>query len=316
MAEKKELTKIEREIVLQYLVDDNVPLTVTLEEKPVQSDAEITDRKIEPDERIPPGAVFPVAIPSKQITVLNQGIILLKNPARTVKPFLGKRVKVQFYFNHLGLYFVTTMKECSQGLAVVVPSEILRIPDHAEKKECTFSAEISYGVENSVVKIQCVPLENYGIFSQPKWSEIPEENQREAKSLLEKFVQETKENGANSGNGLHLIPVVRFLTEKNQEEPQSVECRTKTPGIIFADERRIVVAAENCGMEEGAEFSVSLNFVLKNPGLPPRSVKAKCTAEKIFAARKKECVSLKYVCANEEDYRFLYERITGKILNS
>ena len=39
MQEEKELTRIERELVLQYLRDDNVPLTVTLEEKPEQSEA-------------------------------------------------------------------------------------------------------------------------------------------------------------------------------------------------------------------------------------------------------------------------------------
>ena len=38
MSENKELTKIERELVLQYLMDDNVPLTVTLEKKPEQND--------------------------------------------------------------------------------------------------------------------------------------------------------------------------------------------------------------------------------------------------------------------------------------
>ena len=93
MSENKELTKIERELVLQYLMDDNVPLTVTLEKKPEQNDVEMVDEKIpvpEKENRIPASAVFPVAIPSEQIKVLNQGIILLKNPARTVLPFLGK----------------------------------------------------------------------------------------------------------------------------------------------------------------------------------------------------------------------------------
>ena len=40
MSEQIELTKIERELVLQYLRDDNVPLTVTLEEKPVMAEIE------------------------------------------------------------------------------------------------------------------------------------------------------------------------------------------------------------------------------------------------------------------------------------
>ncbi len=34
----KELSRIERELVLQYLRDDNVPVTVTLEQKPQQQE--------------------------------------------------------------------------------------------------------------------------------------------------------------------------------------------------------------------------------------------------------------------------------------
>ena len=61
MSENKELTKIERELVLQYLMDDNVPLTVTLEKKPEQNDVEMVDEKIpvpEKENRIPASAVF------------------------------------------------------------------------------------------------------------------------------------------------------------------------------------------------------------------------------------------------------------------
>ena len=82
MAEETELTQIERELVLQYLRDDNVPLTVTLEDKPEMSDADIVDDKTigtSDESRVPASAIFPVAIPSRQIEVLNQGIILLKN---------------------------------------------------------------------------------------------------------------------------------------------------------------------------------------------------------------------------------------------
>src|SRR5574344_1468256 len=143
MAEEKELTGIERELVLQYLRDDNVPLTVTLEEKPEQTETEVTGDKTrlpEKNERVPASAVFPVAIKSQQMTVLNQGIILLKNDVRTVQPFLGKTVRVQFYFNRLGLYFITTMKNCSQGLALVVPSSIKRIIDVPVTNEYDLSA--------------------------------------------------------------------------------------------------------------------------------------------------------------------------------
>ena len=53
MQEEKELTRIERELVLQYLRDDNVPLTVTLEEKPEQSDASLVDSRTDIPEKEP-----------------------------------------------------------------------------------------------------------------------------------------------------------------------------------------------------------------------------------------------------------------------
>ena len=45
MNQEKELTGIERELVLQYLRDDNVPLTITLEEKPLMTETELSENK-------------------------------------------------------------------------------------------------------------------------------------------------------------------------------------------------------------------------------------------------------------------------------
>ncbi|MGN0728310.1 hypothetical protein [Treponema sp.] len=323
MTENKELTKIERELVLQYLIDDNVPLTVTLEQKPEKSDVEMVGEKIpepEKEKRVPASAVFPVAIPSEQIKVLNQGVILLKNPARTVLPFLGKRVKVQFYFNHLGLYFITEMKECSQGLAIVIPQCIRRIPEIASKTDYDFSGKISYKAANCVVSFDCLPENGYRIFSAPKWSDLPEDCQREAKMLLEKFVQEVKEGRTGSiGNGVQLLSIVRYLTDKPDSVQEPVEGRVKPFYIIFADDKRIVLAGE-----EGSEmldpeqtYNLSLYFSLAGNKLLKRTIQTKCSIENIYEPEirsGRKCVSLRYENLKEEDVRFLYERITGKLL--
>lgn len=325
MPENKELTRIERELVLQYLMDDNVPLTVTLEEKPEQADVEMVGEKIpvpEKESRIPASAVFPVAIPSEQIKVLDKGIILLKNPARTVLPFLGKLVKVQFYFNHLGLYFITTMKECSQGLAIVVPSSIKRIPETFSKSDYDFSGKISYKAADSVVEIDCIPMKGYRIFSTPKWSEIPEENQHEAKCLLEKFVQEVKSGQTNPiGNGIQLLSIVRYLCERNIFIQEPVEDRVKPFFIIFADDKRAVLAcAENSeSLDSELRYSLSLSFTLSKNKLLKRTVQTECSVEKIYEnenSKNVKCISLRYENLKEEDSRFLYERLTGKILDN
>ena len=113
---KNELTGIERQLVLQYLVDGNVPVTVTEVKTAVEDNEKIKSLT---------SGVFPVALPGEQMTVLDQGIILLQNPPEAVKTFDGKKVKVQFYFNKLGLYFETEIKKIKSGaLAIVIPALI------------------------------------------------------------------------------------------------------------------------------------------------------------------------------------------------
>lgn len=321
MQEEKELTRIERELVLQYLRDDNVPLTVTLEEKPEQAEADLVDSRTDvpqKEHRVPASAVFPVAISSSQMDVLKQGIILLKNPARTVQPFLGKQVRVQFYFNHLGLYFITEMKEFSQGLAIVVPSSIKRIPDPVSKNEYDFTGTVSFKAGSSKVNIDCVPLGGYGIFTAPKWAEVPEANQHEAKSLLEKFVASARSGeGAPLGNGLHLLAVVRYLTEKNMQPTQAVEGRAMPFNMIFVDDKRVILAGAEGSEDlvEGTSYGLDLVFVLAENRLLKRKVSVDCSVEYVFRnenAKNLKCIALKYENLKEEDYRFLYERITGK----
>ena len=68
-----DLTGIERELVLQYLIDGNVPVTVT----PMEKESETGDA-IQPLS----SAVFPVALKAEQIASGGNGIILLKNPSK------------------------------------------------------------------------------------------------------------------------------------------------------------------------------------------------------------------------------------------
>lgn len=326
MAQEKELTGIERELVLQYLRDDNVPVTVTLEEKPEQTEAAITGDKTRlpsDKERVPASAVFPVAIKSQQMTVLNQGIILLKNDVRTVQPFLGKTVRVQFYFNRLGLYFITTMKNCSQGLALVVPSSIKRIIDVPVTNEYDLSATISFtSNDKSQIKIECVPSPTYPLFVLPKWGDIELEKQHEAKAYLEQFVAESRSGqSASIGNGVHLFPVCRYLTDSaSGQQPVAVEGRAQPLTILFIDDKRMVVASreqqEALALE--AEYALQLTFALESNKLFKRTVSVSCTVENEYTAtgaNTARCFVCKYNDVKEEDVRFLYERTYGKKLD-
>ncbi len=324
MAEKKELTGIERELVLQYLKDDNVPLTVTLLDKPVKNEVEIVDDRMESpqdEDRIPLSAVFPVAVGADQMSVYDAGIILLKNTSRSFEFFLGHEVCVQFYFNHIGLYFVTMMKKSSRGPAIVVPSRIFRIPDVVRNVDYDFYGSVSYNAKNSRIDMNCLPLAGYRIFCKPKWSDVLPANQVEAKKLLEEFIGKIKSDKSRSlGNGLHLLSVVRFLTEKESAVFESIEGRTKPFNIIYADTDRIVLSGgEGNLLSEGEEYSLSLTFVQPTGKLFKRVVELECRMEGVYedggdACRK--CYSLRYSNLKNEDYRFLYERMTGKLLEA
>ena len=324
MQEGRELTKIERELVLKYLVDDNVPLTVTLEDKPQKTDSELVDKKTAiptKEDRVPTTAVFPVAIPSEQTDVLKEGVILLKNPARSVLPFLGKRVRVQFYFNRLGLYFVTQMKEWSGGLAIVIPTSIRRIPENITKREYSFFATLSYEAGEGQVSLDCLPLAGWDLFSPPKWADISEDCQVEAKTLLEKFILQVKtDSGPRVSNGLHLLSVARFLSSDAfvlPSSPDPIEGRAKPFAMIFADESRIVlVAGEGCqSLTAGSLYKLSLVFSLLESKLLKRTVHTECSLERVFENDRMpgvKCVSLHFEKLKEEDWRFLREKFTGE----
>lgn len=325
MTESNELTGIERELVLQYLRDDNVPVTVTLEDKPEKIETDFADEKTrlpEKSERIPLSAVFPVAIKAEQMNVLNEGIILLKDNAKIADTFLNKPVRVQFYFNRLGLYFNTTMKAYSKGLALVVPKSIKRIKDSEYKKEYDLSAVISFTSEDrQKIGINCVSSEKYNLFTQPKWGDIDLDKQHKAKSYLEKFVAEAKTGaGLPIGNGVHLFPVCRFLTDKNAVNPQTVEGRSSPLEIIYFDDKKAVLASRNSEDELSleAEYFLNLAFTLEKNKFLKRNVNVECSVVNKYVSDEEGNVHC-YVCSfknvKEEDIRFLYERATGKRLN-
>lgn len=316
----KELSGIERELVLQYLKDDNIPLTVTLEEKPDAQEAELNSNKTSYDEApdpIPPSAMFPVAIPTKQMEVLDKGIILLKNAERSVQPFLGKTVRVQFYFNHVGLYFLTTMKECSAGLALVVPGKIFRIPDVVYKPSYSFKGYLSFSTDDKDgAFIQCVPKNGYNLFIQPNWADVRLEKQKEAKALLEQIVNDSR-NGvlAGIGNGLQLFPVCRYLTEDESLSNTAIEGRAEPVYIIYVDEKRLVLSTkdEKIPFVENEEYGMVLEFTLEKSILK-RNVKLQITLGNVYKANnsKGKCYEFLYSDIKQEDLRFLYDRIAGR----
>lgn len=305
--EHKDLTGIERELVLQYLIDGNVPVTVI----PIEKKSSAQNETVSPL----PFAVFPVALKGEQVTVLNQGIILLKNPSDAVSKFSGKMVRVEFYFNRVGLFFVTEMREIKAGLALVIPEAISRIKESRVQKEYDFSATIYYSCSNkATVNFSCIPCAGFQLFTKPVWSSIDLENQKKAKNYLEAFVIQAKKEGGMQ-NGIFLIPICKYLTE-SEERITSFSGAAKPLSILYVDHERMVIGSENenFSLSEGAEYALKLSFVLATSKIT-RDVFATCIPKRIYRSLdgNRSVADCVYTSLKEEDARFLYEKATKKI---
>ena len=306
--ESNSLSGIERELVLQYLIDGNVPVTIT----PIDDSENNKGSEIKPAS----STIFPVALKGEQIKVLEQGIILLTNPPKSVQNFQTKNVRVEFYFNRLGLYFNTELKEVKSGLALVIPSSINRITELEKERPLDFSATLFYSCkEKTDVHINCYPLEGYRLFSKPIWSDVPEDLQQKTKSYLEEFIAHARKQGT-AGNGLQLIPVCRYLSEA-KEKMQAVEGRAEPLDIIYADYERIVFAstASNIHLDSGAEYALELTFPIESTVIKTRKMFLTCCVEALYQNDEKTFTTAvcRYTSIKEEDVRFLYEKSTNKI---
>lgn len=302
---QNKLTGIERELVLKYLQDANVPVTVTPLE--ITTDAALHSAT---------SAVFPVALQPDKMTVLTQGIILLKNPPQAAESFSGKTVRVEFYFNRLGLCFTTKMTQVAAGLALVIPSEINRISETPLKKTNSFKADIFYSTKNKKdVHIACTSAENYELFSKPAWKDIKIEYSLTAKKYLETFVARARRQ-KDAGNGIYLIPVCRYLAEQ-QQSLKSVQGRAEGLSALYVNHEFIVLGgnAENFPLSSGIEYAITLFFPVDIKPLSERTIAATCFVSEIYQddGSSKKCAVCRFTDMKEEDMRFVYE-ITTKNL--
>lgn len=303
MMKNEKLTGIERELVLQYLIDGNVPVTVT----PVESENDAdTIHSV-------PSQIFPVVIKGENVKVSKSGEISLKNLPQSAVSFKSKNVKVEFYFNRVGVFFESKISETKDGYTIELPKEISRIQDVEEEHLYDFSSVIYFDFNNKKdLNIKCVPSKIVELFERPVWKLIPLENQKKAKDLLEKFVEEAKVQ-KNAGNGLLLIPVCNYLTFENTQF-ESIENRQKPVEILYIDHERIVVGFDqNDDYVQNEEFGIKLIFSLKKGPILTRDIFVTAFVNKIYKNENKFCIDFKYTTLQEEDMRFLYEKTTKSL---
>lgn len=308
MMEQKSLSGIERSLVVQYLTDGNVPVTLTPVEDSLGSDEII---------RSLTSQIFPVAIKGDKVQVSNKGEILLEDPPDVARRFLNKTVKVEFYFNRVGLYFHSKVQENDDGLALSIPPVIDRILETVEEKNYDFSALIYFECKTKKeLSIRCVPDESVELFVRPAWKIIPLENQKSAKQLLEQFVEDAKVE-KNAGNGIQLVPVCKYLTEPKPERVEAMQDRPEEPSILFVDHERLVLGmtSKACTFFKGEEYGIKLIFSIKKGPVLTRDIFVTGDVNKIYRSTDGtlSCVDFKYTTMQEEDLRFLYEKATSTL---
>lgn len=299
------LTGIERELVLQYLMDGNIPVTLTPVEENEDSNNNIHSITSQ---------VFPVALKPNHIKVQKNGKIKLENPPQSILGFADKTVKVEFYFNRVGLYFISKVKQENNDLIIFLPDTISRIKDIEEKTEYDFSAILYYECNSKKdINTKCIPWEKEEIFTRPVWKSIPLENQKKAKEYLEKFVEIAKIE-KNAGNGIQLIPVCNYLTTKSEIKMESMENRKKPLSILYIDHERIVFGSENLDDNYicGSEYGLKLCFSIKNSPILSRDIYVTSIINKVYfnEDKSRKCIDCVYTTMQEEDLRYLYEKTT------
>ena len=310
MMEQKSLTGIERTLVVQYLTDGNVPVTLTPIEENLNGDEIIHSLTSQ---------IFPLAIKGENVQISKKGEIILENPPETVRRFINKAVRVEFYFNRVGLYFISKVEENddNENLSISIPPVIDRIIDTVEEKKYDFSALIYFECKTrKELNIKCVPDSQIELFVRPAWKIIPLENQKAAKALLEDFIEEAKVE-KNAGNGIQLVPVCKYLTEKKQEGLEAMQDRPEELSILFVDHERLVLGmtSKACTFFKNEEYGIKLIFSIKKGPILTRDIFVTGLVNKIYRSKdgSLSCVDFKYTTMQEEDLRFLYEKATSTL---
>ncbi len=302
------LSGIERELVLRYLLDGNVPVTITPENEKSETD-EIKSKEC---------AVVPVLFKAENISVLKEGIILLNDLPDAMLKYVDSLVRVEFYFNSAGLYFISTLKSIKSGYALVIPEKIHRVPDFYAEKKYDFTALLVLSVsEKGASKFPCVPCESVELFVHPKWSSIKLENQQRAKKLLEEYVQNVKDKHS-AGNGLRLINICQYMVLPKIERVEAVQGRVKPFEILFVDHERIILGFEKneaFELSEDSEYPLEMSFALKDTTSIVRKIFVTCKVTNLFKNEDgtKFAADCIYTMLQEEDCRFLYEKATSTL---
>ncbi|MCR5764267.1 MAG: hypothetical protein K6G00_12880 [Treponema sp.] len=284
------LNTIERSIVLDYMKENAIPITVTVHEKDSAQ-------------------VFPIVINASDVYVAGEETLRMSNTVKNLTPFVGKSVKVSFYYNHVGLYFINRLVENPYGYFIDVPKQLLRVPSRKNVKKTSMKAVISYKARgNKNISLEAFPKREYVLFAAPKWNSVEAALQSTAQELFERFAyrMEIHENDDIS----FLISVSRYLCQRLLTV--AVEGTAEPLDIIYIDSSKVVFGCMNQidSLKVGNEYLLSLQFPIGESPILKRTVHVEMTVAETYANAEGDiqCFLCQFNGMKREDLRFLQEK--------
>ena len=225
-------------------------------------------------------------------------------------------MKVEFYFNKVGLFFTTHLYNSDKGLCFSIPQDIYRIKDVEEIVNYDFHALLYFDCNGKKdLKTKCIPWNKNELFARPVWKNIPLESQKKAKEYLEIFVDRAKLE-KNAGNGIQLISVCHYLTQEDIQV-KSIQDRRNPLAVLYIDHERIVLGSDNKDykFEKGNEYALKLSFNIAQGPITSRDIFVVCFVNNIYKNddESKTCIDFVYSSVQEEDIRYLYEKTTKNL---
>ncbi len=299
-----ELNAMERNMVLQYVKTQDAQMTLALEQAPFQKDGGPSD------------LVFPVGIPNEKLSVFPNGVFVFDYSIRAIEAFVDKNVRVQFYYNHLGLQFVSRLQKTQQGYAVVVPLQLKRIGEIRSYSKDDFTGVISYIVKGQKsVELPCLPNREFDLFSKPNWKLVEPYLQSTVQQYYERFAYDL---GASGNEDIsYLISVCRYISRP--QETEAVEGTAKPYDIIFIDSKKIILGSkdgEASPLQLSSSYQMKLEFGVFATDFFKRNIRSDVTISDLYSGKfGQRCFVCNFSNMKEEDIRFLFEKFSGQKWN-
>ena len=261
---ENKLTSIERDLVIKYLVNGNSPLIFSVPDQKENNFAKS----------------LPLVLKAEGVKIFDNGIIVLDENQQNLSEYEGARVKFNFYFNKIGLYFFSVLvKSANSNLyAVRIPHEIYREKDldmASSVKNQKVKTVIFYqsGRESNRMNIVCKSKKNYELLEKSSWRER----------------------------------ITQFLSEY-EEKILAVSGRKNPPYVIYLDSKKIIFASDSGEMilQNENEYAVELSFPIEGP-VKERKIFATFIVKNIIKSKseKKLCAICDFTSLKEEDNRYL-----------